>query len=257
VAFYARHCEINDDLRRGLYLTTPTELNAKPAQYLREGALSLGNVLYSSVNLRKFQIPNADGSGVLENKCQDSIHLMRGMQTYYLENTYTTIGLVKRFARPGTVVIDGCSGVATCAVAAALEGCTGVAIDNDLRQFPLAAAHVGDVNSRIMKEHRKETKSVSTRKLYEAGLAKRRFLYPLDTNRPGARVEREQQKREAAQRKMTDPKSQPADDSATWFRSAGSKDAVLAEDVQGMDQLLLEMALQESKHEEQQRKKVL
>jgi hypothetical protein len=116
---------------------------------------------------------------------------------------------------------------------------------------------LGDVNSRLMKELRKETKSVSTRKLYEAGLEKRRLLHPVDTNRPGARVEREQQKREAKQRKMTDPKSEPADASATWFRSEGSTEAAPSKEVQDMDLMLLEMALQESKHEEQQRKKVL
>jgi hypothetical protein len=257
VAFYARYLELNAALRRGLYLTAPADLQAKPSQWLRKGALSLGNVLYAPVQTSKFQIPNSDGSGALENKCQDNLHLMRGMQTYYLEITYTTIGLVKRLAHPGTVVFDGCSGVGTCAVPAALEGCTGVAIDSDARQFPLAASFVGHTNGKIMKEHRKETKSVATRKQYEAGLERRRFLYPLDTNRPGARAEREQQKKAAKQRKMTDAKDEPAGASATFFRSEGSKKAVAEEDVQDMDQMLLEMALQQSKHEEQQRKKVL
>ena len=82
MAFYARHCEVNDDLRRGHILTTPADLGAKPSQWLRKEALSLGNVLYAPVQTSKFQIPNKDGSGVLENKCQDNTHLMRGMKTY-------------------------------------------------------------------------------------------------------------------------------------------------------------------------------
>ena len=82
MAFYARHCEVDDDLRRGLVLTTPAELKAKPSEWLRKAALSLCNVLYSPVQTSKFQIPNKDGSGALENKCQDNIHLMRGMKTY-------------------------------------------------------------------------------------------------------------------------------------------------------------------------------
>jgi hypothetical protein len=87
-----------------------------------------------------------------------------------------------------------------------------------------------------------------------------RFLHPVDTNRPGARVEREQQKREAKQRKMTDPKSEPADASATWFRSEGSTEAAPSKEVQDMDLMLLEMALQSMyfvKHEVQQSKKLL
>ena len=174
-----------------------------------------------------------------------------------LEITYTSTGLVKRLAKPGSVVLDACAGVATCAVSAALEGCIGIAIDNDARQLPLAASFVGHTNVKIMKEHRRETKSVATRKVYEAGLDRRRFMYPLDTNRPGARAEREHQKKAAKQRKMTDAKEEPGGASASFFRSEGSKDAVAEEEVQNMDRLLLEMALQQSQHEAQQRQEVL
>lgn len=165
--------------------------------------------------------------------------------------------MVKRLAKPGSVVLDACAGVATCAVAAALEGCTGIAIDNDQRQFPLAASFVGHTNGKIMKEHRKETKSVAARKVYEAGMDQRRYLHPLDTNRPGARAEREHQKKAAKQRKMTDAKEEPGGASASFFRSEGSKKAVAEEEVQDMNQLLLEMALKQSKHEAQQREEVL
>ena len=56
---------------------------------------------------------------------------------------------------------------------------------------------------------------------------------------------------------MTDAKEEPGGASATFFRSEGSQKAVAEEEFQDMDQMLLEMALKQSKHEEQQRKEVL
>jgi hypothetical protein len=69
---------------------------------------------------------------------------------------------------------------------AALENRIGVAIDSDERQFALAASFVCSLQKKVDREHRILSKSRETRDEYEEGLPARRFLYPLDTNSPGA-----------------------------------------------------------------------
>jgi hypothetical protein len=80
VAFYARHIETNDVLRRGLILAPLSEFSFKATQWVNPKYLSHGNCLYSPVVTRKFSLPGLVPGTELVNQCQDSPHLLRGHQ---------------------------------------------------------------------------------------------------------------------------------------------------------------------------------
>ena len=67
---------------------------------------------------------------------------------------------------------------------AALENRHGVAIDNDERQFPLAASFVTSLQLKVDREHRSKSRARESRDEYARTLPSRRFLKPLDTNSP-------------------------------------------------------------------------
>ena len=142
---------------------------------------------------------------------------------------------------------------------AALENRYGVAIDNDERQFPLTASYVAHLQEKIDREHRTMSKARETRDEYARTLATRRFLNPLDTNSPGAgerrRQEREAKKQSRVPAMMKSNRGKTEKDEENLYRSL--EDATVEQrDMERMNQELLEMALRQSKYEEEQRQKV-
>ncbi len=145
-------------------------------------------------------------------------------------------------------------------IAAVLEYRNAVAIDNDRKQFPLAAGRVGHVQHLINKEHKRLTRKKESRRKYDASFP-HRFLDPLDVNIPWGSYAREQKKEEAKQQKIDevlaaqDTEVVALEDMSQSYDLTSVKHS-LAESLDETNELLLQLALEQSKKEQEEEARV-